>query len=272
MSHKSENLSFSCSAYSTLSSTLKKKKRSLARDKSNSSSNTSSTVKPWLTWTKMIPNPGSSNNSNSNNTLWRAATTMVLPATRITTPLTTVAPPSPYGNNVFHGSDLAYALRDGVLLCHVIQIMDPGSVDMRNVNQRPQNAQFLCLKNIRVFLNSCRDSFGLKETDLFQPSMLYDFSDFARVLYTLSILSKSLKALEKDPLEDIINEDKYQEFYFKHHGAAGKSHYYSGEDDKEEGIYQDLCSLQSLKIRAELNIQPKEKRDYCIKEIIENGE
>ncbi|XP_040582225.1 protein vav isoform X3 [Lepeophtheirus salmonis] len=262
------------------------------------------------TWTKMIPNPGSSNNSNSNNTLCSSNNNGASSNTN-NNPANNSSTPEPLwkqcvswlcrlevlpDNHCITGSsasiqDLAYALRDGVLLCHVIQIMDPGSVDMRNVNQRPQNAQFLCLKNIRVFLNSCRDSFGLKETDLFQPSMLYDFSDFARVLYTLSILSKSLKALEKDPLgfaqtavcpsssyeeeqiyrtlEDIINEDKYQEFYFKHHGAAGKSHYYSGEDDKEEGIYQDLCSLQSLKIRAELNIQPKEKRDYCIKEIIE---
>eukprot|EP00096_Caligus_rogercresseyi_P015951 TRINITY_DN845_c0_g1_i12.p1 TRINITY_DN845_c0_g1~~TRINITY_DN845_c0_g1_i12.p1 ORF type:complete len:887 (+),score=303.30 TRINITY_DN845_c0_g1_i12:1138-3798(+) len=248
------------------------------------------------TWTRMSSNGGNSVSGNGGSTLssgllissseplWKQCVSWLL---RLR-----VLP----DNHVITGSsasiqDLAYALRDGVLLCHVLQVMEPASLDMRNVNQRPQNAQFLCLKNIRVFLGAVKESFGLKETDLFQPSMLYDFSDFARVLYTLSILSKTPKALEKDPhgfsqhsvcssssyeeeqiyrtLEDIINEDKYQEFYFKHHGAAGKSHYYSGEDDKEEGIYQDLCSLQSLQIRAELNIQPKERRDYCIKEIIE---
>ena len=50
-------------------------------------------------------------------------------------------------------------------------------------------AQFLCLKNIRTFLSTCTSVFGLKETDLFQASMLYDYTDFARVLHTLSRLS-----------------------------------------------------------------------------------
>ena len=66
-------------------------------------------------------------------------------------------------------NDLAYALRDGVLLCHVASTICPEAIDQRSVNQRPQLAQFLCLKNIRVFLTACRDGFGLPETDLFQP-------------------------------------------------------------------------------------------------------
>ena len=85
--------------------------------------------------------------------------------------------------------DLAYALRDGVLLCHVASTIFPGSIDNKSVNQRPQMAQFLSLKNIKIFLTACRDVFSLKETDLFQPSMLYDYTDFARVLQTLSKLS-----------------------------------------------------------------------------------
>ena len=89
--------------------------------------------------------------------------------------------------------DLAYTLRDGVLLCHIAATLDPTSIDPRNVNQRPQMAQFLCLKNIRAFLHACSGVFGIKETDLFTPSMLYDYSDFARVLHTLSRLSNSHK-------------------------------------------------------------------------------
>ena len=77
--------------------------------------------------------------------------------------------------------DLAYALRDGVLLCHLLHTIDPASVDMRLVNQRPSLAQFLCLKNIRLFLSALTRCFDMSETDLFQPSMLYDYSDFAQV-------------------------------------------------------------------------------------------
>lgn len=58
--------------------------------------------------------------------------------------------------------DLAYTLRDGVVLCHVALALDPNALDIRAVNQRPQSAQFLCLKNIRIFLQSCAGYFGLK--------------------------------------------------------------------------------------------------------------
>ena len=83
------------------------------------------------------------------------------------------------------------------MLCHIAAMIDDSVIDMRSVNQRPQMAQFLCLKNIRIFLNACTGSFGLKETDLFKPSMLYDYTDFARVLCTLSKLSNCAKAEAK---------------------------------------------------------------------------
>ena len=60
-------------------------------------------------------------------------------------------------------------------------------------------AQFLCLKNIRTFLSTCTSVFDLKETDLFQASMLYDYTDFARVLHTLSRLSNCGKAKSSWP-------------------------------------------------------------------------
>lgn len=211
--------------------------------------------------------------------------------------------------------DLAYTLRDGVLLCHIATTLDNDSVDGRNVNQRPQMAQFLCLKNIRMFLAACRDSFLLKETDLFQPSMLYDYTDFARVLHTLSRLSncdhstskrpdlsgfpRKPKAKQQQDEEDIyktleqLDEDKYQEFYYRHHGGApiyykqGSQQYYTAVD-LEEDIYEDLCAFKNnvvkkqhqdqasrprgtaVNLRRHLhNFVPKEKRDYCLKELAE---
>jgi len=41
--------------------------------------------------------------------------------------------------------------------------------------------QFLCLKNIRAFLHSCRDVFGLQEPELFDPYDLFDIRDFGKV-------------------------------------------------------------------------------------------
>lgn len=37
--------------------------------------------------------------------------------------------------------DLAYTLRDGVLLCNLLVILDPACMDIKEVNQRPQMAQ-----------------------------------------------------------------------------------------------------------------------------------
>jgi len=55
------------------------------------------------------------------------------------------------------------------------------------------NFQFLCLRNIKLFLQACHESFGLKDSDLFEPQCLFDLTDFLRVLQTLSKLSLSLK-------------------------------------------------------------------------------
>lgn len=93
--------------------------------------------------------------------------------------------------------DLAYMLRDGVLLCNLLNTLDPGCIDNKDVNQKPQMAQFLCLRNIQIFLQTCKDIFGLREQDLFDPLMLFDLTNFYRVLCTLSKLSNSPKAQRK---------------------------------------------------------------------------
>nr|CAD7403708.1 unnamed protein product [Timema cristinae] len=93
--------------------------------------------------------------------------------------------------------DLANTLRDGVLLCNLLNILDPGCIDLKDVNQKPQLAQFLCLRNIKTFLQTCHDIFGLKENDLFEPSMLFELNDFFKVLNTLSKLSNCVKVQRK---------------------------------------------------------------------------
>ncbi|XP_034233685.1 protein vav [Thrips palmi] len=95
-------------------------------------------------------------------------------------------------------SDLAYTLRDGVLLCNLLNGLEPGCIEMKDVNQKPQMAQFLCLRNIKAFLQVCHDHFGLKKNELFEPSMLFDLSDFFRVLHTLSKLSNSPRIQRKN--------------------------------------------------------------------------
>jgi guanine nucleotide exchange factor VAV len=193
--------------------------------------------------------------------------------------------------------DLAYTLRDGVVLCHILATIDSNSINLKEVNQRPQMARFLCLKNIRIFLSTCTTYFNLKESELFEPSMLYDYTDFERVLTTLSRLSKCSKVkqltnkpgfparstIHKEPseeqiyqkLEDLVNDDTYEEFYYTHHGGGNSNYAYTssfnerdlnrsrsvGNSDqrrrsdrneiyssrREEDIYADLCILRRSK-------------------------
>jgi hypothetical protein len=46
---------------------------------------------------------------------------------------------------------------------------------------------------IRLFLSSCAKWYDIRETDLFQPSMLYDYSDFAQVSWNLLCDSYSVE-------------------------------------------------------------------------------
>uniref|UniRef100_A0A8C7YR93 Osteoclast-stimulating factor 1 n=1 Tax=Oryzias sinensis TaxID=183150 RepID=A0A8C7YR93_9TELE len=84
--------------------------------------------------------------------------------------------------------DLAQALRDGVLLCQLLNNLLPQAVNLKEINLRPQMSQFLCLKNIRTFLGVCQEKFHLKKNDLFEAFELFDVRDFAKV--SLDLISE----------------------------------------------------------------------------------
>jgi len=181
-------------------------------------------------------------------------------------------------------SDLAYTLRDGVLLCNLLNTLDPGCIDMKDLNQKPQMAQFLCLRNIKIFLQACHDIFGLKEGDLFEPSMLFDLTDFYRVLNTLSKLSNCTKVQRKKILGFSVHKNRStsQEDIYKNLNSLDSddpSDTVTGDEEygsyyssiRNEEIYQDLCAMGR---RAEPQIPSTvvhsfEKRDYVIKELLE---
>ncbi|XP_077152087.1 proto-oncogene vav isoform X3 [Ranitomeya variabilis] len=107
--------------------------------------------------------------------------------------------------------DLAQALRDGVLLCQLLNNLMPHSVNLSEINVRPQMSQFLCLKNIRTFLSNCIEKFGMRRADLFEAFDLFDVRDFGKVINTLSMLSwtqvAQSKGLSPFPTEDYEADD-----------------------------------------------------------------
>uniref|UniRef100_A0A8D0HRW3 Calponin-homology (CH) domain-containing protein n=1 Tax=Sphenodon punctatus TaxID=8508 RepID=A0A8D0HRW3_SPHPU len=78
--------------------------------------------------------------------------------------------------------DLAQTLRDGVLLCQLLNNLRAHSINLKEINLRPQMSQFLCLKNIRTFLSTCCETFGMKKSELFEAFDLFDVRDFGKVM------------------------------------------------------------------------------------------
>uniref|UniRef100_A0A671YBI5 Osteoclast-stimulating factor 1 n=1 Tax=Sparus aurata TaxID=8175 RepID=A0A671YBI5_SPAAU len=102
--------------------------------------------------------------------------------------------------------DLAQTLRDGVLLCQLLNNLKPNTINLKEINLRPQMSQFLCLKNIRTFLMSCNVVFAMKKSDLFEAFDLFDVRNFGQVTPTAIRSSESLKDEDiYNNLEDLID-------------------------------------------------------------------
>uniref|UniRef100_A0A8C5CLB9 Vav guanine nucleotide exchange factor 1 n=1 Tax=Gadus morhua TaxID=8049 RepID=A0A8C5CLB9_GADMO len=171
--------------------------------------------------------------------------------------------------------ELAQALRDGVLLCQLLNNLLPHSVNLKEINLRPLMSQFLCLKNIRTFLGACQEKFNLRKSELFEAFDLFDVRNFAKVSLYLSVgLSLFLSVCLSVCLP------------FPHHGCTADDDTYSSlsdqiddtaeedddlydfvEDDDNEGdeIYEDL-------MRTEQVPEKVDKRECCLQEIRQTEE
>ncbi|CAM4594096.1 unnamed protein product [Leuciscus chuanchicus] len=165
--------------------------------------------------------------------------------------------------------DLAQTLRDGVLLCQLLNNLRPDTINLKEINLRPQMSQFLCLKNIRTFLSACCEVFGMKKSELFDAFDLFDVRDFGKVIDALSKLSytpiaqqggiRSFPTEESSENEDIyihladlldeeLEEDIYDPVY--------------GDVDGGE-VYEDLMRTEAAVSQAvEVDI-----RSCCLLEI-----
>ncbi|XP_014677950.1 PREDICTED: guanine nucleotide exchange factor VAV2-like isoform X2 [Priapulus caudatus] len=180
--------------------------------------------------------------------------------------------------------DLAQILRDGVLLCQLANKLLPNSIDVKEISNRPQMSQFLCLKNIRTFLTACQHTFGMRSHELFDSFMLFDMTDFGKVLQALSKLSRSHKALATGipgfPQDHPDERHYYNEEIYSHLEELATSNDLMDEDPYREvredelgreDIYEDLCAYRSRKELEQplLEKKPADKREYCIRELVE---
>ncbi|XP_067259436.1 proto-oncogene vav-like isoform X1 [Chanodichthys erythropterus] len=174
--------------------------------------------------------------------------------------------------------DLAHALRDGVLLCQLLNNLLPQSVNLRQINLRPQMSQFLCLKNIRTFLCACQEKFGMKKNELFEAFDLFDVRDFAKVIDTLSILSQTPLALQRGfrPFPDeacVGDDDIYTGLSDQIDDTVEEDDdlYDCVEEDENEGddIYEDLMRTEEPETQQKVEV---DKRSCCLLEIRQTEE
>uniref|UniRef100_A0A674JA50 Vav guanine nucleotide exchange factor 1 n=1 Tax=Terrapene triunguis TaxID=2587831 RepID=A0A674JA50_9SAUR len=162
--------------------------------------------------------------------------------------------------------ELAQALRDGVLLCQLLNNLMPHAVNLREINLRPQMSQFLCLKNIRTFLSTCCDKFGLRKNELFEVFDLFDVRDFGK---------PALSSFRPFPTEDsVADNDIYGDLSDQIDDTVEEDDdlYDCVENEEAEGdeIYEDL-------MRSEPAVMPQkmtelDKRNCCLQEIRQTEE
>uniref|UniRef100_A0A8C1J094 Vav 2 guanine nucleotide exchange factor n=1 Tax=Cyprinus carpio TaxID=7962 RepID=A0A8C1J094_CYPCA len=146
--------------------------------------------------------------------------------------------------------DLAQALRDGVLLCQMLHNLSPGSVDLKQINFRPQMSQFLCLKNIRTFLKVCHDKFGLRNSELFDPFDLFDVRDFGK---NINHFSQKILFFFLHSEHDVGEDDIYD--------------CVPCEDDGDD-IYEDIIKVE-VRQPMKMGMTEDDKRNCCLVEIQE---
>ncbi|RVE62089.1 hypothetical protein OJAV_G00177490 [Oryzias javanicus] len=177
--------------------------------------------------------------------------------------------------------DLAQTLRDGVLLCQLLNNLRAHTINLKEINLRPQMSQFLCLKNIRTFLTCCCDAFGLKKSDLFDAFDLFDVRDFGKVMDTLSRLSHTAAAQQagfkpfpteeslKDEdvysnLEDLIDESVPEDEDDLYAAVCGLEDEYGGLE-----IYEDLMRTDQQPSAKQVEV---DVRSCCLSEIKQTEE
>ncbi|KAI9310716.1 kinase-like domain-containing protein [Dichotomocladium elegans] len=88
-------------------------------------------------------------------------------------------------NITLESDDLHRELRDGVLLCRLVNVLKPGTI----TSIKQMNKPFMKMENISYFLQGARE-LGLQPSELFQTVDLYEAKDMGAVVNTLLTLAR----------------------------------------------------------------------------------
>jgi len=108
-------------------------------------------------------------------------------------------------------SDLMMPLKDGTILCKIMNVIKPGSVKKINTGKMA----FKQMENINNFLEGC-ESIGCKKLDLFQTVDLYEGQNLPQVINGILALGRKAQAIGYDgpelgPTEATENKREFSE-------------------------------------------------------------
>jgi len=108
-------------------------------------------------------------------------------------------------------SDVHKVLKNGVVLCKLINIIKPGSV--KKINQSTQ--AFKEMENTNMFLRAC-DALGCAKLDLFQTVDLYESNNIAQVINGIIALGRKAQSSGYNgpvlgPAESVENKREFSE-------------------------------------------------------------
>ncbi|CAH8447245.1 unnamed protein product [Schistosoma rodhaini] len=151
---------------------------------------------------------------------------------------------------------------------------------MKDFSHMPQNSQFLCFQNLRLFTQLCEKEFDIPRNLLFQPGDIYHAKNFGKAIATLSKLSYSRRAqltgIPGFPPENSKLQSTHEYYNNLEEIAAamnklpdsGKPNYTQMEEENKEKLY-DTVVYQGSKSRLNLDSEPTTARAYCIREIVD---
>ena len=94
------------------------------------------------------------------------------------------------------GADFAEGLKSGVILCRLLNQLQPKTV--KGINKKAK-MPFHCMENISKFLNGCR-ALGVPEHSMFSTVDLYEAKNMSAVLLTLDNLLRQVSG-RTEPVE-----------------------------------------------------------------------
>ncbi len=192
--------------------------------------------------------------------------------------------------------DLVALLRDGVVLCRLVALIRPNSIDLGRVQLEPPEpstgravSDFLCRKNVFLFLHAVALSFEIDQEKLFEPEDLYQCRDVGRVLETLSTLSHTEESRAHVPgfpkkesqLAKRLHKEQGDYEVLNHlYGEAETEYLYdsfstslreevSAEDSHYEDIYQTIFPPRQSRLPLDISFRRKNKREAPMQELLE---